>query len=154
VSVVYFDTSALVKQYVTELGSSWVLALVDSPDSPVIFTSRLTVIETICAFARRLREGTLSLDRSTKAETLFIYNVAYRYSILDLTITAVDHACQLAKRHPLRAYDAIQLATAWLSNQELIHSGRLPLTFISSDRNLLTVAKSEGLLTENPLDHP
>jgi predicted nucleic acid-binding protein len=35
----------------------------------------------------------------------------------------VEIARQLANRHPLRAYDAVQLATAWLANRELIRQG-------------------------------
>jgi predicted nucleic acid-binding protein len=61
VSVVYFDTSALVKCYIAEVGSDWVRMLLENQTSSV-FTSLLTVIEAACTFARRQREGMLSSD--------------------------------------------------------------------------------------------
>jgi hypothetical protein len=66
----------------------------------------------------------------------------------------IDTACQLANKHPLRAYDAVQLATAWLSNQALLRMGEPPLTFICADNNLIAIAHGEGLLTDNPNFHP
>ena len=66
----------------------------------------------------------------------------------------ITAARQLADRNPLRAYDAVQLATAWLLNQDLLDSAQAPLTFISADDRLLDIAQSEGLLTANPNHHP
>lgn len=61
-SVAYFDTSALLKQYVVETGSQWVNNFLSSSSTPVVFTSVMTSVEATCAFARRLREGVLSPD--------------------------------------------------------------------------------------------
>jgi predicted nucleic acid-binding protein len=154
VSVAYFDTSALLKQYVTEVGSGWVNALLSSSSPPAVFTSHLTVIEATCAFARRLREGTLSPGDHTKLLSAFNYDVTYKYNTIDVMPVTIDMACQLANKHPLRAYDAAQLATAWLSNQALVRAGRPPLTFISADDRLIKIAVAESLLTDNPNHHP
>jgi len=66
----------------------------------------------------------------------------------------IDTARQLANQHPLRAYDAVQLATSWLLNQNLLHTGKPPLTFICADDCLIASAQTEGLLTDNPNHHP
>ena len=66
----------------------------------------------------------------------------------------IDTARQMANQHPLRAYDAVQLATAWSLDQNLVNSGESPLTFICADDRLLAVAQAEGLRTENPNHHP
>lgn len=66
----------------------------------------------------------------------------------------IDTARQLANKHPLRAYDAIQLATAWLINQELQKAGKSPLLFVAADDQLLVTAQAEGLPTDNPNHHP
>ncbi len=153
-SVAYFDTSALLKRYVTETGSRWVVAYLASAPAPAVFTSRLTEVEAICAFARRLRDGTLLPTDHATAVQAFDYDIAYWYYLLDLTPVTVDTARQLANRHPLRAYDAVQLAKAWLLNQELLRAGEPPLTFVCADDRLIAVAQAEGLLTENPNDHP
>ena len=56
-SAYYLDASALVKRYVNEPGSVWLRSLFISPQTDLLFTSRMTVVEVISAFARRLREG-------------------------------------------------------------------------------------------------
>ena len=61
---------------------------------------------------------------------------------------------RLANLHPLRAYDAVQLATAWSLNRDLVNDGEAPLTFICADDRLLAVAQVEGLRTDNPNHHP
>ena len=60
----------------------------------------------------------------------------------------------VANRQPLRAYDAVHLATAWLLNEELLRAGQPPLTFVCADDRLMTIAQAEGLLTDNPNHHP
>ena len=153
-SVVYLDTSALLKRYVAETGSSWMSALLAAPNAPVVSTSQPSVAEATCAFARRLRDGTLPLSLHARALLALSYDSAYRCILLDVTPATIDVACRLANKHPMRAYDAIQLSTAWLFNQALLSSERPPLCFVSADDSLVTVAQVEGLLTENPNHHP
>jgi predicted nucleic acid-binding protein len=153
VSVTYFDTSALLKRYVVEIGSDWVNALFALSDAPVVLTSHLTVVEATCALGRRLREGVLSPASHAKILAAFDYDVVYRYRIVDVMSMTIDTACQLANRHPLRAYDAVQLATAWLANQRLLDAGKSPLTFVCADDRLISIAQTEGLLVENPNHH-
>jgi hypothetical protein len=154
VSVVYFDTSALLKYYVAEIGSSWVNALLSSSPAPVVFISQLTIVESSCAFARRLREGVLSPTIYADLLTAFDYDLNYKYTVVDVMPVIIDTARQLAGRHPLRAYDALQLATSWLINKELLRVNKPPLTFFSADDRLITIAQAEGLLTNNPNHHP
>ena len=153
VNVAYFDTSALLKQYVTETGSSWVRTYLSSATAPAVFTSQLTAVEATCAFARRLRDGTLLPADHATAVQAFDYDIAYRYTLLDVMPVTVDAARRLANQHPLRAYDAVQLATAWSLDQDLVSSGEAPLTFICADDRLLAVAQAEGLHTDNPNHH-
>jgi predicted nucleic acid-binding protein len=151
-TVVYFDTSALVKRYITELGSDWVSALLEDQSSTV-FTSHLTVIEGVCTFARRQREGMLSSEDFHELVTVFDYDFAYHYNILDVEPVVIETARQLATRHPLRAYDAVQLATVWLLNQDLLRTNKPPITFVCADDRLLAIAQTEELLTDNPNQH-
>ena len=58
----YFDTSALVKRYVAEEGSQWIKTLCAPPNNLIVCTSQMTVVETACAFSRRMREGALSSE--------------------------------------------------------------------------------------------
>ena len=151
-TVVYFDTSALVKRYITEVGSDWVSALLENQSS-TMFTSHLTVIEGVCTFARRQREGMLSSEDFHELVTVFDYDFSYHYNVLDVEPIVIETARHLATRHPLRAYDAVQLATAWLLNQDLLRTNKPPLTFICADDRLLSIAQAEELLTDNPNQH-
>lgn len=149
----YFDTSALVKRYVAEEGSQWIKTLCAPPNNLIVCTSQMTVVETACAFSRRMREGALSSKDYKKLLTAFDYDATYRYIVVDVTRTTIETACDLAGIHPLRAYDAIHLATALLINRELIKNSRHPLTFIRADNRLVDIVKTENLHTENPNDH-
>ena len=146
----YFDTSALVKRYVAEAGSKWVNTLFESLPTLTIFTSQLTVVETTCAFSRRMREGALSSEDYEKLLTAFDYDITYKYIVADVMQITIDTACQLAARHPLRAYDAVHVATAILINHEMVKKTRQSLTFICADNRLLDIAQAENLNTENP----
>jgi hypothetical protein len=84
----------------------------------------------------------------------FDYDFQYRYDVIAVESVVVDTARRMADLHPLCAYDAVQLASAWLANQRVVGAGRPPLTFVCADEDLLSVAQVEGLLIENPNDHP
>jgi predicted nucleic acid-binding protein len=84
----------------------------------------------------------------------FDHDVAYWYNILDVTPDVVETARTLANDYPLRAYDAVHLATAWLANRQLVLAGQSPLTFICADDDLLKIAGAVGLPVDNPNDHP
>lgn len=152
VSIAYFDTSALVKRYITETGSHWVRAYLRDR-SLRLFTSRLTAIEGACTFSRRLREGLLSSEEYRQVLATFDYDLGYRYGLLGVEPYVIDTARYMVERHPLRAYDAMQLATAWLLNRDLLDDDQAPLTFVCADDRLVSIAQAEGLLTENPNQH-
>ncbi len=77
----YFDTSALVKNYIREPGSQWVRSAVGNAQTAVL-TSTLTTIESVCAFARCHREGLLSEDDLTQTRALLEHDFLCRYSVL------------------------------------------------------------------------
>jgi len=62
VSRYYVDASALIKRYIDETGSAWLRVLLQPDRSSLVLISRLTVIQVISAFARRVRDGSLSAD--------------------------------------------------------------------------------------------
>ena len=68
--------------------------------------------------------------------------------------TMVDEAIQLTRRRKLRGYDAVHLACALALNKPLVEGGLSSLIFVSADNDLLAAAEAEGLLTDNPNDHP
>ena len=65
----YFDTSALVKQYLQEAGSKMVLELLKTGDK--VYTASLSYAETHAAFSRRTREGRLTRETTRRLALRF-----------------------------------------------------------------------------------
>ena len=82
VSISYLETSALVKRHVSEVGSNWMRTLLKPDRTPTVSTSHLTVVEAVCAFARRRREGVLSPEHHARILTSFDHDAKYLYNLL------------------------------------------------------------------------
>jgi len=61
---------------------------------------------------------------------------------------------RLAESHGLRAYDAVQLATALEVNASWAPIGLGGITVISADQDLNAAATTEGLCVDDPSVHP
>lgn len=149
----YFDSSALVKRYLAEVGSVWVQSLCNTPDH-VIALSDLGRVEIAAAFASKLRSRTITQTDYHKAYNKFFADVQQTYQLLLVSSPRIDEAILLTAPYKLRGYDAVHLASALYLNQVLVNNGLDPLTFISADKNLLEAARFQGLLIENPNLYP
>ena len=152
-SIYYMDASAVVKRYVNEVGSDWVRAATSPASSPLLFTSRMTLAEVISAFARRLREGSLTAAEFGLARDIFSGDCLKEYQVMPPTVAVVEVACILLERYPLRAYDATHLATALTAQQFLASQSYPSLVFLSADDRLIRAASAEGLAVDNPNLH-
>ena len=145
--LLYLDTSALVKLYISERGSERMAELAFSDASHSLATCAITQVEFHSAVDRRRRMADLGEDEADRAVEMFndrFRSAFFRYPVDDQTL---DLACDLVHRYALRAYDAVQLAACLFL---LRLSARDDLTFVSADRRLLTAARSEGLEVLNP----
>ena len=150
----HFDASAIVKRYVDEVGSGWVRAVVDASAGNVISIADVTRAEVVSAITRRGREGTLDAEMAAESLRTFEADSAIQYRVVPTDYAIVSRAVDLLQQHPLRAYDAIQLATVVHANQSLLRYGLPLLVFVSADDDLLAAAGAEGLAAENPNQHP
>lgn len=147
----FLDASALVKAYVHEPGSRWVRQLLRARGARV-FISPLSGAEVLAAIARKHRLGELDRAIQERVATAFRKDYRHRFALTTLTGSVIEEAMGLVLAHPLRAYDAVQLASALLLPTA---SPRLrPFSFVSADSALLRIARQMRLTTENPLDHP
>jgi uncharacterized protein len=149
-----FDASGIVKRYVNETGSDWVRALVDPAAANVVSIADITRAEVASAVSRRAREGSITPDESVRLIRTFEAHCASQFRVVPLERVVVDLAVDLIQRHPLRAYDAVQLATAVLVNRSLVAHGLPALVFVSADNSLGIAAQAEGLPVENPNRYP
>lgn len=120
----YLDSSALVKRYVKESGSSSVDSVMAGASA--WSASQLTFVEVL---------RVVSADRDAAS-------IARRewgdFDVIALNQAVCERAVGLASHHGLKSLDAIQLASA-LTAPDVI--------FATFDRKLHTAAQAEGLTT-------
>ena len=149
----YADSSVLVKRHIPEAGTIWFRAIADPASSNLIITARISVVEVYSALNRRVREGTLDPNAYTTLAADFDSVCTAEYRLIELGSIVAGRACGLLGQHPLRAYDAVQLATALSANDLLLASGLQALTFLSADTRLLSAAQAEGMAVNDPNAH-
>ena len=154
VDAYFLDSSALVKRYVTETGTSWVQSVTHPSMHNRLIIARSTWVEVLSALARRQREGSLSPEQVAGAIDSFCYDLDTHYQVVEINRELAEAAGLLATKHPLRAYDAVQLASALHIQPSFAHARLTSLTFAAADDRLLATAQAEGLRTENPNHHP
>jgi predicted nucleic acid-binding protein len=148
----------LVKYYVTEPGNTWVRQLVDERDPEngqilhLIFVAEITRVEVAAGLAVIERVGRIKRAERDREYHRFMSQLARRYAIIPLTTGDLEVAARLTQRHPLKAYDAVQLAAA-LRNRRVLAGHQGVVTFVSGDATLLAAARAEALPTENPFEH-
>ena len=152
--IYYGDSSVLVKRHVQEIGSIWFQNLVLSASNNIIVSAKLSIIEVFSAFNRRRREATISqIDYNNFAKDFSTIS-NNEYLLLDLNDTIIADSIRLLETYPLRAGDAIQLATA-VYVRDLLQTSQLSAPiFLASDDKLLNAAIAEGFIIDNPLSHP
>lgn len=146
----YLDSSAVVKYYVTEPGSAWVRQRVDGEDA--ILLSEITIAEVAAALGILHRMGRIGARHRQDFWERFERDCAERYDLTPVVHEVIYSAAKLCDRHPLRAYDALQLAAGMALRPALAGQGN-PLVFVSADESLVAAAQSEGLAVDNPFWH-
>ena len=153
----YFDSSAMVKHYISGRGSTWVSSLIeaetDGKPQNLIAIAEIGEVEVAAALAKRRRMEEISTVQQRIGLATFLRDCARRYHVLQIDSMIIKLAIDLTQRRPLRGYDAVHLAVALILNRALIENKLPPLTFISADGVLCVAAQEEGLLAENPNDH-
>jgi predicted nucleic acid-binding protein len=154
VSAYFLDSSALVKRYVAEAGTAWIQALTGPSARNQLIIARITCVEVVSALARRERTGVLPAAAVARAIDAFRYDLDIQYRVVELDRALAEMASQLVVKHPLRAYDAVQLASARRIQPAFGQAEPVSLIFLAADDRLLAIASAEGLPTDNPNRHP
>lgn len=145
----FFDASALVKRYLREVGSNWLRRLI-AAEQPRIFISSLSGAEVLAAMMRKRRTGEATPAATDRAVAAFRREFTVNYAVITPGPEVISRAMDLILAYPLRAYDAVQLASALALPPP--HGGKP--TFVSADEMLLRVAQQVGFSIENPNRHP
>jgi predicted nucleic acid-binding protein len=137
--ILYLDTSALVKRYLVEEGSTDVARWISQ--SRPISTSLITRAEMGAAITKAIRMNLINPDQGQYALNWFRteWETLGRLPIHEATVQRAD---ELACRHGLRGYDAVHLACALLYGEGLGEQ----VTLATYDRRLWQAGQTEGLI--------
>ena len=136
----YMDTSALVKKYFKEEGTSDVISLWKGANA--IITSTVTFAETLAAIHRKRREQN-AVNAKVFRRVISSFDRDWRSLVhVDVTDHLSDRIHGLISHHPLRGFDAIHLASALLTHKK----SKDRFLFVCFDKRLSSAAVKEGLL--------
>lgn len=139
--ILFADSSALIKLYIEETGSTAMAGLAKRHRLAV---STLAYAEVYATFARRLRESLLDEEEHTTVVGRFDRDWQSMV-IVPFQPTLLGLVPRLVSQHPLRGADAVHLASALF-----LRTSRLEITLAASDRQLVTAAEAEDLGVFNP----
>lgn len=150
----FFDSSAVVKNYIIEVGTHWIKGIFNSTVSNVLYCASITQVEVISAFARRVKGNSLSPADYLSSSQQFKADFANDFRVIELTPKLLTEAVGMVESYSLRGYDAVQLAASLQLSRELAALKFNPLIFVSADNELNSAAQAEGLQIENPNNYP
>lgn len=152
-ATLFFDSSGVVKRYVSEDGSAWVRALCEAGAGHDRVIAQITGVEMIAAVTRRLRRGDMLSADAEAAIADMEADFAEDFLLLDISPARIREAMTLARLHGLRRYDAVQLATALFLRAQCRTLGQPDPVFITADVELAGAAVAEGLTVYDPNTH-
>lgn len=136
----YFDSSALAKRYVDEAGRREVLRLLRRYD---VVTSAIVAVELRSALRRRMAERTVDAQRVPEVLKRVAMDREF-WAVMDVSSDVLSAAETLVATHPIRALDAIHVASAHVFAQRIA----LPdLMFVSADARQAAAAADVGMTT-------
>jgi predicted nucleic acid-binding protein len=143
-SLLFLDSSALVKLYVEEQGSAAVERLLHQPGMRAA-CGFLAYPEVTAALVRRQRGG--DLTRRTLERLLRLFESDWRkFLVVWFAPELVPLSGRLVRAHGVKGADAVQLACALL----LGRATATRITLVAADQELLRAAALEGLATISP----
>ena len=133
---VAFDSSALAKRYVLERGSDRVAELCARAEEVIL--SVVCIPEILSALNRLRRERLLTRNRYVRIKRALAADVE-QATVLAITPPVLGRTVAALEKAPLRALDAIHVATGLDSACEL---------FVSADKRQCDAARKMGLTVE------
>lgn len=136
--ILYLDTSALVKAYISEHNSREVLNAIKNAN--IIATHIIAFVEAHAAFSRLKREKKMREKDFESTKTAFSRDWK-NYLQIENSQQLIERAADFTEAFALRAYDSIHLAAADLMTKQ----SKSPVTFACFDLQLNKAAKILGL---------
>jgi len=141
-AIYYLDTSAIVRRYHPERGTTYLDTVFAEADATFIIVS-ITIAELTSALVRKQEAGEISEEGLRQTLSKFSEDLIGEFWILDIERHHIHQAQQLILRHSLRTLDSLQLSL-------LLVVRDLSPVFLCSDARLLAAARAEGITTLDP----
>jgi predicted nucleic acid-binding protein len=137
---IFCDTSALIKKYISEIGSDKFEKILSRTDN--IFVSAITEIETISTFKRLFTER--AIDKHEYEMIVKDFETDFQFfSVVSIDSDIIKQALKMINQYQLKTLDSIQLGTlVYLKNE--INS------FVACDEKLIKSALKEKIKVINP----
>jgi predicted nucleic acid-binding protein len=132
----FFDTSALAKRYISEPGTPMVRATLRAH---TVVVARVTYAELAASVARAARLAVITEAQRDAILGRLTLDFS-RLQVIELRASMLAGIPELVVHHPLRGYDAIQLATALH-----VQASGNSVEFWTTDETLRVAAIAEGL---------
>lgn len=144
--MLFIDSSALAKRYIQEAGSERVLHWCAT--GVRIAVSRFTLVELTAALVRRGRAGDIDGPELANLLDQVDHDFCGQYEVGELDPAIMNRSVAIARKHALRAGDALQLACA------ITCASLAPdkVVLVSCDGELNSAAAREGLVVLNPAE--
>ena len=126
------------------------LRLVEDPDAGQFIILDVSLVESRSAIRRRERQGDIRGPDANRVLKQIEDNASSFYLLQPSNSAVMEEASRLLDSHPLRAYDALQLAGCLVARTGVLP----PLHFVCADDRLCEAAAYEGLSVMNPLHAP
>ncbi|MGH9471556.1 MAG: type II toxin-antitoxin system VapC family toxin [Terriglobales bacterium] len=146
----FLDSSALLKLYFQEAGSPAMSRVANLPGTRLAL-STLGVIEFRAAVRARQRRNEVAASVAEAALEHFQAKASSEWQRQILSDAVFDVAATLIDRQPLRAGDALQLASCIVFRLQL---QSVAPVFTCSDHALLRAARAEGIPSWDPATDP
>ncbi len=150
----YLDSSAIVKRYVAEIGSAWIIALCDPVHGHELYISQIALVEVVRAISIKAHDRLITSADRDRLVAMFRRDSQRAYAVLPLTDSVCTYAGDLCSSYRLRSYDAVQLASVLILRKETLVKRMASPIFVTADLGLIPIATLEGLKIENPENHP
>lgn len=115
----YLDTSALVKLYAAEEDAERQSRILDARTENVVAVSAMAWVESCAALATKGRVRALTREQRVRAEEALAGDLRDSFIVLPVSGRVLRSAGVMTSLHALRAYDAVQLATALVLRDEI-----------------------------------
>jgi len=151
-TVVYVETSALIKKYIQEVGSDVINELFEHHSAIGIFAiSVLAALELKSALARIQRGGRLTVPEMNGLLAEFRSDENLFSMVLPVDNLLMDEAGDSLNDYALRTLDAIHFASA-LRLKALAGRTNQDMVVVTSDLELVSAWDEAGLAVINPTD--